>query len=242
MRLLLISILTILLMGVSIEDARKANEAYNNGEYQKAITLYKKAIDAEPKNSKLYFNLATALAKTGQRKEAIRTYEQYKSMTKDPQQQARADYNIGNLLAQEEQWEQAAERYRQSLRYMNQDSDAKHNYELAKQKEQQQKKQQQQKQQNNNQQNQQNQQQSQNQQQQNQQQKNKQQQQSQQNSQNQQNQQNQSNQSQQKQQSRMSKAEAEKILEALGQREKELLKQFKKQKSDSDNSTNEKDW
>ncbi len=40
----------------------------------------------------------------------------------------------------------------------------------------------------------------------------------------------------------MSKAEAEKILKALEQKEKDLLKQFKKQKTESSNSKNEKDW
>ena len=43
-------------------------------------------------------------------------------------------------------------------------------------------------------------------------------------------------------QAQMSKEEAEKILKALEQKEKELLKEFKKKKSPSSTNKNEKDW
>lgn len=204
MRYFLISLLAVFLIGASVEDARKANEAYNNGNYEEAITLYKKAIDANPENAKYYYNLASAQAKAGKSQEAIRTFEQYKTMTDSPEEQAKANYNIGNILTEQKQWDKALDYYKQSLRYMNGDMDAKHNYELAKQKkkENQNKKQQQQ-----------------------------------------QNQQNQNQQQQpQQQQAKMSKAEAEKILKALEQKEKDLLKQFKKQKTKSSKSKNEKDW
>lgn len=238
MRYLLISLLAFVLMGASMDDARKANDAYNNGKYEKAISLYKKAIDSNPKNTKLYFNLASAQAKAGQTKEAIRTFEQYKTMADNAEEQAKANYNIGKVLSDMKQWGKALDYYKKSLRYMANDADAKHNYELAKQKlkeQQQQKKQQQQNQKNNknqknkNQQNkqQQNQQQQQNKNQQNQQQKN---------------QQNQQKKQQQQQRQKMSKAEAQKILKALEQKEKDLLKKFKKQKTKSSNSKNEKDW
>ncbi|SMO32248.1 Tetratricopeptide repeat-containing protein [Fodinibius sediminis] len=240
-------------MASSIEDARKANEAYENGDYKKAITLFRKAIDDDPDNAKLFFNLASAQAKAGEQEAAIRTFEQFKSMTENPQRRAMADYNIGNILAKSKQWDQAVEYYKKSLRYLSNDEDAKHNFELAqrKKKEQQQKKnnenknnqnqkqQQQQQQQNKNQQNQKQQNQQQNQDQKQQQKQNSQDSQNQ----NQRGQQEQQNQQQQQpQQSKISKADAEKILKALEQKEKDLLKEFKKQKMKSSKNTNEKDW
>lgn len=240
--------LALLLAGSSIEDARKANEAYENGEYEKAVALYKKAIDADPDNPKLFYNLASAQAKAGQSEEAIQTFEQFKNMTDDGRRRAMANYDIGNILAESEKWDQALDYYKESLRYTANDEDAKHNYELAKQKNNEQEQNQDQNQQNQSQDQQEQDQQQQDQQQQDQQNKqqqnqNEDQQQDQnQDQQNQEGQQDQQNQQQQSQDSKISKADAEKILKALEQKEKDLLKKFKKQKMKSSKNKNEKDW
>ncbi|MDZ7683549.1 MAG: tetratricopeptide repeat protein [Fodinibius sp.] len=242
MRYLILTLLAFVLVGASIDDARKANEAYNNEQYKKAISLYKKAIDANPKNAKLYFNLASAQAQAGKTQEAIRTFEQYKTMTNNAEEQAKANYNIGKVLSDTKKWGRAVDYYKKSLRYMADDPDAKHNYELAKQKEKQEQKKNKQQKNNQNQQNN-------DQQKKNEQQKQKQNQQTKDN--NEQQQQNQQQQNQQKQDQnkqqqpkpqKMSKAEAQKILQALEQKEKELLQQFKKKKTKSSKSKNEKDW
>lgn len=241
----LLLILILFIGAASIEDARKANEAYHNGEFEKAIELYKKAIESNPEDEKLYYNLASALAKEGETEEAIRYFEQFKAMTESPEKRAMADYNIGNIHVDNETWQKAVQSYRNALRFKPMDEDAKHNYELAKRKNQQQ--QQQNNQQNKNQENKQNQ---------NQNQKNNQQQnkdnnsdnnkQNKSNDQNQQQKQNQDKQNQQNRQqqqpSQISKADAEKILKALEQREKDLLKEFKKQKAETSKKENEKDW
>lgn len=237
MRYITIALLAFLLMGASVEDARKANEAYENGNYEEAVSLYKKAIDEDPQNAKLYFNLASAQAKAGNAEEAIRTFERYKSMTDSAGDRAKANYNIGKVFSDTGEWDKAVNYYKKSLRHIVDDEDAKHNFELAKKKK---------KEQQENQQNRQNQQNNQQQQQQNQNQQQNQQQQDQQNQQNQQNQQQQDQQNQQQQQQQqpreMSKEEAEKILQALGQKEKKLLQQFKKQQTEASKSKNEKDW
>lgn len=241
MKKLLILLFGLFLAGASIEDARKANEAYRSGDYAKAIELYKKAIDENPENTKLYYNLGNALAKDGNAEEAIRYFEQFKALSEDSEQRAMADYNIGNIHAEMEKWDKAVNSYKNSLRYKSIDEDAKHNYELALKKNEEQQQNQQQQQNSQDQQNNQNQ--DQNQQQQQQQQDQKQDQQQNQQQQQQQNDQQQQNQQQQQPKpNQISKAEAEKILKALEQKEKDLLKEFKKQKTESSNSTNEKDW
>lgn len=242
MKKIVFSILVLFLIGASVEDARKANEAYRSGNYAEAVKLYKKAINEDPENPKLYYNLGNALAKEGNPEEAIRYFEQFKAMTNDPEQQAMADYNIGNIYTENQQWDKAVNSYKNALRYQSVDQDAKHNYELALKKNQEQQENQQQQQDDQNQE--QDQQQDQNQQNQQQQEQDQQQDQNQQQQQQdqQQDQQNQQNQQQQQQPNQISKAEAEKILKALEQKEKELLKEFKKQKTESSKSNNEKDW
>lgn len=235
MKKVLLILLMFILGGASIDDARKANEAFRNENYAEAIELYKKAIESNPENAKLYYNLASAFAKEGQAEDAIRYFEQYKAMTDNPEERAKADYNIGNIHTQAQKWDKAINAYKNALRYKPLDGDAKHNYELAqKQKKEQQKQNKQQNQQQNNdqkkkQQDQQQQNQNKNKNQKNQQQNN-----------NQQNQQ--QNQQQQPKPTKISKADAEKILKALEQKEKDLLKKFKKQKTESSKSKNEKDW
>lgn len=242
MKRLGIILLTLFLTGAAPNDARQANEAYRNGNYAEAEELYRKAIDADPDNAKLYFNLGNTLAEQGKMEEALRVFERFKTMADDPEQRAMADYNIGNLYIQAKKWDQAIESYKNALRYRAADQDAKHNFELAL------KKRQEQQQQNQNQQSQQDKQnrdqdQNQNQQQQNQ---NNQQQNQNQRQQNQNQSDQQQNRNQQQQQPRpqkISKQEAENILNALEQKEKELLKEFKKKrKTESSNSDNEKDW
>ncbi|MBN2732457.1 MAG: tetratricopeptide repeat protein [Balneolaceae bacterium] len=242
MKYLLSLFFALFLLGASVEDARKANEAYENGNYEEAVALYKKAIQANSENAKLYFNLGNALAKSGATDEAIQYFEQYKQMTDNPAEKAKADYNIGNIYTQAKKWDQAIQYYKQAMRKQAGDIDAKHNYELALNQKQQQ---------NKNQQNNQNKDQKDQQKKKNQQQSDQQQQQDQQQNQDQNKQQNQQQQQQNQQEgqqkqkpqpSKISKAEAENILKALEQQEKELLKEFKKKKTESSNKTHEKDW
>lgn len=239
MKKLTLILICFVFLGASIDDARKANEAYHNKEYAKAIELYKKAIESNPENDKLYYNLASAFAKNGQTEDAIRYFEQYKAMTDKPEERAKADYNIGNIHTQAKKWDKALNAYKNALRYQPLDGDAKHNFELAKDQKEQQQKQEPNQQEQNEDNNQEKQQQDQQQNQKNDQQQNN----NEQNKQNrQQNQKNEQDKKQQSQLNKISKADAEKILKALEQKEKELLKQFKKQKTESGKSKNEKDW
>ena len=113
------------------EDARKGNEAYERGEYAEAETLYRASIDSDPENADVYFNLANALAKQGKTEEAIQTFMEFRTLTESPEKKALAEYNIGSVLAEGEQWKPAAQHFRNSLKLNPDDFEAKHNYERA---------------------------------------------------------------------------------------------------------------
>lgn len=214
----------------------EGNKAYIAGEYANAVELYKQAIDQKPEESRLLFNLGNALSMVGEREQSLETFKAFKDRTVGPLESSMADYNIGTLLAQENP-EAAIEALKESLKKNPRDEDAKFNLEQLLRQQQQEEQEQQQDQdqdeqdQNQDQQQQQNQDQNQDQQDQNQ-------------DQQQQNQQNDSQSDQQKQQQQqpsLQPREAEALLDALAQREKDLLRAMKKEATETQ-PKNTKDW
>lgn len=144
MRHLLLLFLSLTLTGASLNDARKANEAYRNGEYELAVELYHQAIDQNPDDARLFFNLGNALSELGRTEEALEAYSRYQSLTETPEQQSLADYNAGRSLINNEQYDEAIQYFREALKKNPADVDARYNYELAVEKKQEQENQQQQ--------------------------------------------------------------------------------------------------
>ncbi len=123
--------ITLLFTFLISNEGRKANTAYNEGNYALADSLYRLAIEQEPENGKLHFNLGNALAKQGKTEEAIESFMNAIEFAENDDERALADYNIGTILAEKEEWKPAAHHFRKSLRNQPVDTDAKHNYELA---------------------------------------------------------------------------------------------------------------
>lgn len=241
MRNFFVLILALFITASSPDDGRKANEAFENGHYARAAELYRQAIEEEPENAKLHFNLASALYKLGRTQEAMESYERFESLSESPEEQSFGSYNQGTILTDGEKYQEAAEYFREALKKNPNDADARHNYELALQRQQEQEEQQQEQQENqdqgenNDQQNQDQQQQDNNQDQ------NQDQQQQPPNSGQQEEQQDQQQQPK-PQPTEMTPEEAENILDALAQLERELLENMKKEPSETTPSRNEKDW
>jgi Ca-activated chloride channel family protein len=222
------------LLSSATDEARKANEAYDRGDFATAEKGYREALLVSPDDARLYFNLGNALTRQGKFDEARSAFEQFKSMSTDPSDRAAADYNIGNIHGLQEQWAEAAQRYRDALRGAPDDAQAQYNYELAQRRmtEPPQNPESQQgddknEEQDENEQNDQNQ--DPNDEQQNDQQ------------QGNENQQDQNEQGQQQQEGEMSQKEAEQILNALENKEKELLKEYQK-KQIPPRTRHAKDW
>lgn len=213
----------------------QGNKAFEAGEYANAVELYKQGLEKKPDESRLLFNLGNALSMLGDREQSLEAYKAFKQREVSPMEASMADYNIGTLLAQDNP-EAAIEALKESLRKNPLDEDAKYNLEQLIQQQQQEQQNQQQDQ---------DQDQNQDQQQQNQDQQN--QDQDQQNSDSDQNQQQQDQnsqsdqQKQQQQQPSLQPREAEALLDALAQREKDLLRAMKKEATETQPKT-KKDW
>jgi Ca-activated chloride channel family protein len=195
------------------------NKSFDKGEFTEAEAAYKKALEKNPKSREAQFNLGDAQFKQKRYDEAIREYQNSTVATKDGTEQSASLYNIGNSLFEANKYPESIEAYKKALTLNPNDEDARYNLMLARErlKNQQQQKQDQKK----------NDKQKQDQQKQDQQKQQQDQQQQQQSQQNQQQKQEQQQTEVQKK-NQLPKQEAERILEALRNNEKEIQKRLMK--------------
>jgi Ca-activated chloride channel family protein len=112
---------------------KSGNQYYKAGEYQKSLVLYQEALGdstrpAENAEGVLY-NEGNALHMLGRYPEALEKY--HESVSDDTAQTGRMLYNRANTLAKMGKLPEAVESYLQSLAYLPDDEDARHNLELA---------------------------------------------------------------------------------------------------------------
>ena len=204
---------------------RSGNKLYNDSLFIKAEVDYRKALEINPKSTDAMFNLANALLMQQKAQEAMEQYESVSKIEKDKEKLAQIYHNMGVILQSSKQLPQCIEAYKESLRNNPKDDETRYNLALA----QKQLKDQQQDQQN----------QDQDQQQQQQQQKEEKQDQNQ--NQQEQNQDQQQQPQQQQNKNEMSKENAQQLLNAVMQDEKNVQDKVKKQIQIQGKKL-EKDW
>ena len=215
-------------------------DKYHKGDFADAEVNFKKGTEKSPENFESKFNLGDALFKQQRYDEAIKSYESALPLAENNLDKAKVHYNVGNSLLKSKKIKESIEEYKKSLKLNPDDQETKYNlsYALSQLKNQNNQK----KQNDQNQKNDKNKDQNKNQQDQ---QQNKDQKQNQQNKQQQQQQQKnqeakQDNTKQQQQQPKISKQEAQRILNALKDNEKELQKKLRKIKGRRVKT--DKDW
>ncbi len=206
--------------------------------FANAETEYRKALNKRPTDLKWNYNLADALYKQLRFDEAEGKFNELGEKMETPIEKSRAFHNMGNSQLMQQKIDESIESYKKALRQNPSDLDTKYNLAYAQMLKQQQQQQQQNQDQNKDQDKDQNQDQQQN----NQNQDQNQDQQDQQNKQNQQQNQDQ-DQQQQQQQYKISKENAEQLLQALQNDEKDIQDKVKKQKAALAKKTRvEKEW
>ena len=202
---------------------RSGNKLYNDSLFIKAEVDYRKALDINPKSTDAMFNLGNALLMQQKAKEAMEQYESVSKIEKDKSKLAEIYHNMGVILQSAKQYPQCIEAYKESLRNNPKDDETRYNLALAQKllKDQEQ--------------------QNQNQDQQEQQQQEQQQDQQEQNKDQQEQNQNQQQQQQQQNQNEMSKENAQQLLNAVMQDEKNVQDKVKKQIQIQGKKL-EKDW
>ena len=215
---------------------RSGNKFYADSLYEKAEIEYRKALEINPKSTDAMYNLGNALfnqipQSQEKGKEAMEQYATAVKLESDKAKLAHINHNLGTLLYMAQQYPQSVEAYKESLRNNPNDNETRYNlakamYMLKQQQEQQQDQQQEQQQD----------------QQQEQQQEQQQDQQQEQQQEQQQNQEQQQEQQSQQDEEQISKENAEQILNALMQDEKDIQEKQKKMMQQHQGKTLDKDW
>lgn len=216
------------------------NEAYHKGNFPEAEVAYRKALEKDASSFQARNNIGNAQYKQNRYDEAVRSFSNAAALPAEATERSKVLHNLGNALLKSGKIPESLEAYKQALRLDPNDSNTRYNLQYARElmKNPQQQKNQQQQQSDRDQQDKQKEQQSQQDQQQN---KQDQQQQQQPRSQTEQAKQDQLKQQQaQQQKNQMPKQEAERILEAMKNSEREIQKQLRKR--EGVRVRTEKDW
>ncbi|MEW6507264.1 MAG: tetratricopeptide repeat protein [Bacteroidota bacterium] len=195
-------------------------ELYKNSKFSDAEVNFKKGLEKDAELFHGHFNLGDAYYKQGRYDEAIQSFKNSLTLTDNENDKSKIYHNIGNSLLKSQKYPESIEAYKNALKLNPDDLETKYNlsYALNMMKQNQNKQQQQQNKDNEE--------------------KNKDQQQQNQNEPNKN--QDKQNQNQQQKKNEISKNDAERILEALKNNERDLQKKLRQNKGQS--VVREKDW
>jgi tetratricopeptide (TPR) repeat protein len=129
----------LLLGGISVHAQQKTdrdylrsgNKLYNDSLFIKAEVDYRKALDINPKSTDAMFNLGNALLMQQKVKEAMEQYESVSKVEKDKSKLAEIYHNRGVILQSAKQYPQCIEAYKESLRNNPKDDETRYNLALA---------------------------------------------------------------------------------------------------------------
>lgn len=110
---------------------RSGNKLYNDSLFVKAEVDYRKALELNPKSTDAMYNLGSALLMQNKAKEAMEQFDAVTRIEKDKGKLARAYHNMGVILQSSKQYPQCIEAYKQSLRNNPHDDETRYNLALA---------------------------------------------------------------------------------------------------------------
>ena len=147
-------VLVLIAMSVSAQTdrqyIRQGNKQFRSGDYANAEVSYRKAIEKNPKNPQAVFNLGNALMAQKKDSAAVVQFESASKMETNPLRKAKAYHNMGVVCQSHKMYGEAIEAYKSALRLNPNDDETRYNLVLCKHQQQKQQQNQQQNQQGNN--------------------------------------------------------------------------------------------
>ena len=113
------------------DHIRRGNKLYNDSLFVKAEVEYRKALEANPKSAVAMYNLGNSLLMQQKAKEAMEQYEAASKIEKNKTKLAKIYHNAGVILQAGKQYAQCIEAYKNSLRNNPTDHETRYNLALA---------------------------------------------------------------------------------------------------------------
>jgi len=110
---------------------RRGNREYDDKKFQEAEIQYRKALEKDPKSVAADYNLGNALYRQQQYDAAASRYTAMTEKQKSNTELNRDYYNLGNTMYKAGKFKESVEAYKNALRRIPGDMDAKHNLQLA---------------------------------------------------------------------------------------------------------------
>lgn len=110
---------------------RSGNKLYKDSTFVKAEVDYRKALELEPKSTDAMYNLGNSLLMQQKAKEAMEQYEAASRIEKDKNKLAQIYHNMGVILQSSKQLPQCIEAYKKALRNNPKDDETRYNLALA---------------------------------------------------------------------------------------------------------------
>ncbi|MEZ7745048.1 tetratricopeptide repeat protein [Prevotella jejuni] len=117
---------------------REGNRLFSSKKYAQSEILYRKAVDKDVNNAIANYNLGRSLQEQKKNAEAKKFYEAAAKLERDPIRQSSSYNNLGTIFQNEKDYTKAIEAYKNALRHNPNHNNARYNLELCKQKQKQQ--------------------------------------------------------------------------------------------------------
>jgi len=129
--LLLLSVLSVTAQ-TDRQYIRQGNKLFRMGDYPNAEVSYRKAIEQNPKNPQAPFNLGNALMAQKKDSAAVAQFENASRLETNPLRKAQAFHNIGVICQTHKMYGEAIEAYKNALRLNPNDDETRYNLVLCK--------------------------------------------------------------------------------------------------------------
>ena len=130
------ALLLFIIIGVSAQTdrqyIRQGNKQFNAGDYPNAEVSYRKAVEKNPKNPQAVYNLGNALLAQKKDSAAVEQFQSAANLETNPLRKYQSFHNIGVICQSHKMYGEAIEAYKNALRLNPTDDETRYNLVLCK--------------------------------------------------------------------------------------------------------------